>query len=278
MQISVKDANGDGKGVNFTSYLKSFANTFESTERGGFNPADPNNPMRGRGYVTTDSDTGGGTSVLFQSSSYFNYDLPTHVIGGKLKSITFGVDTVYNSAKETYTNSKDITISGFAKNYATDSKDGSVMGDIMDANTASLIKLLKSDDIVFKGSSGSDVFTSYGHADKLNGAAGNDKLNAGGGNDRLIGGLGNDVLTGGAGADTFYFAKNHGNDRITDFAAGKAGKDVIEFQKGLFDSYADVIDHAVQTGSNTVISYDGGSVTLVGVNISQLHQSDFHLL
>jgi Ca2+-binding RTX toxin-like protein len=163
----------------------------------------------------------------------------------------------------------------------TTSESGEIMGDMLNAKENgldSLYDFLESDKIVLKGSSGKDTFTAYAKNDKLDGGAGADTLNAAGGNDRIIGGLGNDKLTGGAGSDTFFFKAGHGADKITDFEAGRAGGDVIEFAKGLFSNYADVLGHAADTASGVKISYDGGSVTLLGVELADLHKSDFHLL
>nr|WP_299498850.1 calcium-binding protein [uncultured Rhizobium sp.] len=285
--ISASDDNKDGTGINFTSYLRAFEKTFESTGYGGFSGAtsgdvyDADNPLGAKSYVTTNSESDGGDSVIFNASGKFVYDFYNgHVISGKLSSLVFGSDTVTKALTGDdvkYSNSGDITISGLG-GIATSSKSGDIMGDIMDGITDSLTKLLASDSIIFKGSTGNDVFSGYSHNDKINGGAGKDTLNGAAGKDRLDGDAGNDVLTGGAGADTFYFAKNDGSDKIRDFEEGRAGKDVIEFQKGLFDNYADIIDHAVEKAGNTVISYDGGKLTLVGVGLDDLHKSDFHLL
>jgi serralysin len=287
--ISVSDYNKDGKGINFDAYLKSFEKNFESTGRGGFSGKtsgdvyDADNPVGAKSYVTTNSEEDGGDSVMFNASGKFIYEFYNgHIISGKLSSLVFGSDTTTTALTGDdvqYDNSHDITISGLGGIATTsESGKGMIMGDIMDGITDSLTDLLATDSIVFKGSTGKDVFTGYGHNDKLNGAAGNDTLNGARGKDRIDGDTGNDVLTGGAGADTFYFAKGDGNDKITDFEEGKAGKDVVEFQKGLFDNYADIIEHAVQKNGNTIITYDGGKVTLVDVLLADLDKSDFHPL
>jgi hypothetical protein len=296
--ISVADADGDGTGINFTAYLKQFEKTYsDATGMGDFSGkvtgdyADADNPMHAGAYVTTDSEDGGGQSVIFNGgtggfaySGPYEHNGAEHVIYGKLKSIVFGTDTTVtplSSDENRYANSGDITISGFAKNYETTSQDSQLLGDILKTDTNgldSLYDFLKSDSIVFKGSSGKDVFTGYGHDDRLNGGAGADKLSGGAGADRIDGDTGNDVLTGGTGADTFHFAKGDGTDKITDFVAGAAGKDVVEFGKGLFDSFADVIDHAKDVSAGVQITYDGGKLTLADVELTDLSKSDFHLL
>ena len=296
--ISVADADSDGTGINFATYLKQFEKSYsDATGMGDFsgkvtgNYADEDNPMHADAYVTTDSEDGGGQSIIFNGGSGgFAYSGPyehngaEHVIYGKLKSIVFGTDTTVtplSSDENKYANSGDITISGFARNYETTSQDGQLLGDILKTDTNgldSLYDFLKSDSIVFKGSSGKDVFTGYGHDDRLNGGAGVDRLNGGAGADRIDGDAGNDVLTGGTGADTFHFARGDGTDKIADFIAGAAGKDVVEFGKGLFDSFADVIDHARDVGAGVQIAYDGGKLTLADVDLADLTKGDFHLL
>lgn len=297
IKITVSDANKDGKGIDFAAYLKAFEKTYaDATGMGDFSGkvtgdyADKDNPLHAGAYVTTDNEDGGGASVIFNGgkggfaySGPYEHDGAEHVIYGTLKSIVFGSDTTVtevSSSETDYTNSADITISGF-KNYETTSQDGDVLGDILKTDTNGLdsfYALIQSDSIVFNGSSGKDVFTGYGHDDTLKGGGGNDKLAGGKGADLMQGGTGNDKLTGDAGADTFYFVKGDGKDTITDFEAGKHGKDVVEFGKNLFDNYADVLAHAKDTDAGVVISYDGGKLTLDDVHIADLTKGDFHLL
>ena len=293
IKIAVSDADGDGKGINFTAYLKNFAATYsDATGRGNFSGktsgdiTDPDDPVGAGAYVTTDSEEDGGNSVIFNASGKFTYDFFSgHVVSGKLQSIVFGTDTVasdISGGDVEYSNSGDITISGFKKNYQTSTADGEIMGDILkvDENGLdSLYAFLRSDSIVFKGSTGSDTFTGYNHADRLKGGAGSDRLNGAGGNDKLDGDTGNDKLTGGKGADTFHFASGDGKDTVTDFVAGNKGKDVIEFAHGVFSNFQDVLDHASAVSGGVEISYGSGdTLILSGVKLSSLVAGDFHLL
>ncbi|WP_137156864.1 calcium-binding protein [Rhizobium sp. FKL33] len=266
LTISVTDANNDGEGINFASYLKNFAATYQSSGYGSFNNPDDSDSFKGEGYVTMANEDGdGGTSVIFDSEDGFTYDLSTHVVSGNLSSITFGTDTSYDESTETYSNSSDIVISGFSS-YATTTSDGQVMGDIMDARTSTLTALLASDSIIFKGSTGDDVFTGYGHSDtitggkgddtlsgaggsdKINGGNGLDKINGGNGADNLTGSYGNDTLKGDQGADTLY--GNAGNDSLV----GGAGKDVLSGGAG-----ADTFVFAKGNGSDTITDFAAGS-------------------
>ena len=98
------------------------------------------------------------------------------------------------------------------------------------------------------------------------------------GNNTLISTGGNDILTGGAGADTFVFnGSTFGNDVITDFRAGASSHDIVQFSKNAFSTFAAVLAHAAQVGTDVVISYDAtDNVTLKNVKLSSLSQHDFH--
>jgi len=95
------------------------------------------------------------------------------------------------------------------------------------------------------------------------------------GNNVLIGGP-NDTLTGGGGADTFVFNPNFGKETITDFGAN-LNQNVIAFDKHLFSDFSQVQAHTTQSGNNAVITYDAGDkITLVGIQVADLHDSNFH--
>ena len=100
------------------------------------------------------------------------------------------------------------------------------------------------------------------------------------GNNTLTGTGGSDIMTGGGGVDTFVFSgTKFGNDVITDFRPGIWVHDSIQFSKSAFSSFAAVLAHAAQVGSDVVISYDAAdSVTLKNTSVSQLTKSDFHFV
>ena len=146
------------------------------------------------------------------------------------------------------------------------------------------------DDMLF-GDAGELGDNAQGGDDVLNGGAGNDILygdtrtygdtmrfdNGLGGDDVLNGGLGNDTLTGNSGNDSFIFAADFGKDIITDFTAGAASDDVIEFRgiAGLA-SYANVLANAADDGTDTTITLDAeNTVVLQNVLVSELHSDDF---
>jgi Ca2+-binding RTX toxin-like protein len=123
-------------------------------------------------------------------------------------------------------------------------------------------------DTVYMGR-GDDVFhdhaqNDFNGADRVYGGEGADIINGGGGADVLDGGADDDMLTGGVGADIFVFSLAHGEDIITDF---RPGEDVIEFQN-LDLEWSDL--HLVMHQNDTVVSSQEGTITLLGVSISEV--------
>jgi Ca2+-binding RTX toxin-like protein len=145
----------------------------------------------------------------------------------------------------------------------------------MAAATADTMAGSSADDTMV-GSSINDTFYGLDGDDALDGMGGADQLLAGSGDDMLTGGGGDDLLSGGTGADTFIFGAGFGNDIITDFEPGTGGSDVIEFDDGLFDDFADLLAAATQVGDDVVITWDADNVvTLKDVDLAALHQEDF---
>lgn len=137
-----------------------------------------------------------------------------------------------------------------------------------------------------------NVFNAYLHnndprsyIDNAIGGSGNDTilgnaidnvLTGGAGNDRLEGGGGHDTLIGGTGSDTFVFGPHDGIDTITDFQTTAGGDIVLLSGFSHVSSFADVLSHLTQVGSNAVLNFDAGQ-TLVFQNVStsSLNSGDF---
>ena len=125
-----------------------------------------------------------------------------------------------------------------------------------------------------------DDFISSGRGsgqDRLFGGAGNDTLIGRAGTNTLDGGAGDDLLNGGRGDDLFVFSDGGGADRFSRFKAGAGTEDVIDLTgTSAVGDFADVQSLAIQAGNSTVIDFgNGDSITLTGVDTTELHQDDF---
>lgn len=123
-------------------------------------------------------------------------------------------------------------------------------------------------DIVY-GGDGHDSITSGQDNDWLYGERGNDYLHGRAGDDHVNGGKGDDVLVGGSGFDFFQFDDKWGNDVIEDF---EDGFDLMDLSSQGLNFEALTI---TQSGSDTIITYNGDSITLTGMDSSQISGDDF---
>jgi Ca2+-binding RTX toxin-like protein len=115
-----------------------------------------------------------------------------------------------------------------------------------------------------KGGAGADTLKAQATGDWLFGLDGNDHLIGGKGNDVFVGGAGNDVMDSGGGVDTFLFSGSFGQDRVVGYQAHD--KLVFLGVQGSDDFRA----HATMVGHDTVLTFGGDSVTLVGVGLDSL--------
>ncbi|MFC3616159.1 calcium-binding protein [Lutimaribacter marinistellae] len=119
------------------------------------------------------------------------------------------------------------------------------------------------------GGFGRDTLLGGNGNDILRGRWGKDSLDGGAGNDTLDPGIGDDIVTGGEGSDLFRFRARFdlGDDVIRDFEMG-----VDRFR---FDwlSFQDIT--VSQDGSDTVLKWATGSVTLQQVTATELSENDF---
>jgi Ca2+-binding RTX toxin-like protein len=117
-------------------------------------------------------------------------------------------------------------------------------------------------------------------ANVLTGSDQANRLDGGIGDDRLVGGRGDDMLTGGRDADTFIFKAGFGHDVITDFNASLGGRDVVEFDAGIFADAGAMLAHSTDTADGVLITADAGNSLLIkGTTLAQLaHPEDFHFV
>ena len=102
------------------------------------------------------------------------------------------------------------------------------------------------------------------------------------GDDRIVVSAGRDYIAGGGGDDTFVFRGDFGDDVIADFRVGPnhaPRADVIVLSGQGIHSMAELRAHAVQSGDDTVIALDGGTITLLDVALAppQVRRLPFRL-
>ncbi|MGK9168837.1 hypothetical protein KXR53_21155 [Inquilinus limosus] len=126
-----------------------------------------------------------------------------------------------------------------------------------------------------RGGAGDDRIGGLGGDDRLVGGDGNDVIAGGSGRDRIYGGAGDDRIAGGIAADVVVVQPGFGRDVVQDFD-GAAG-DVILFDRDVFASFAEVMAHARDYGTDgTVITADAeNKIILLGVDRSSLQADDF---
>jgi VCBS repeat-containing protein len=130
------------------------------------------------------------------------------------------------------------------------------------------------------GSNFNDTLTGDAGANTLNGSTGNDRLNGGSGSDVLIGGVGNDIFA--------FSAAGFGTDVVTDFDAvnDANGFDLLDLSglgiTNLAQYDAARLSNALtitDVGADTLLTYAGGSIRLVGVaDATTINSADFLLV
>ena len=106
--------------------------------------------------------------------------------------------------------------------------------------------------------------------------------------DLILGTSANEIFTGGAGSDHFVLGDNSGVDQARGFVAGSGG-DVLSILLGAndtdglngtgVDTVAEIMAHAAQQGSDTLVDLgDGNSILLVGVSSSSLTAANFEIV
>ncbi len=105
---------------------------------------------------------------------------------------------------------------------------------------------------------------------KIFGGGDNDTIIGSDFNDRLYGEAGDDMLTGGLGKDRFFYEDGWGQDVITDFTAGD---DRIDLRAVGITSMSEL--SITDSSGDALISYDGQSITLLGIAHDSLVGTNF---
>ena len=240
--IKASDANNDGVGLSFQTYINNFDKNFAAGGRGFFSSRARRlrgTPEHAFSESTQQSigDTDHRRVVVGHQAgaSEIAYDIQSHVVVGSIDALELGHNLSYTKATEDFKTGVDVRISGLGLTGSGAGNDvHNFLADISSGDASSLKALLAANSVKFVGSTGRDTFTGYkfadnlaggGGHDKLAGVSGNDTISGGIGNDTVSGGFGTDVVQGGAGNDTFVFnTKLGGNvDTIKDFSVADDG-------------------------------------------------------
>jgi Ca2+-binding RTX toxin-like protein len=136
-----------------------------------------------------------------------------------------------------------------------------------------------SDSDVLIGLGGDDILYGRSDGDYLRGDDGDDWLFGEGGDDTLIGGRGDDRLSGGTADNNFVFAKNSGEDVITDFRDGDEslidvrGWGIKRFSQ--LDMDENALGVTIDLGKSIGWSGNVNTVTLLDVDLDDLDRGDF---
>lgn len=252
--IDLNDANNDGVGVDFLSYLTAWDSSFTPGYYGFFStvPTD----FIGNQFAVADSNSstvggvGSADTVVIDSGSAGDlyYDIVSHVLAGNVDGTTFGQGLSYNAGSDTFSQSAwdiDINGLGLSGTGANNAVHNFVYG-LMQGNPANLLSVLNGQNNTFNGSAGADVLYSFN---------------------------GNDTLTGNGGADLFVFQGTDGNDVITDFDVALDFIDVTAWGtvsvSYAYDAVSGLYDATVTDGVNGSLSVqDIANNSLVsGVNL-----------
>ncbi len=179
-----------------------------------------------------------------------------------------GNDTMYASGGNVslFGGSGNDTLTGSAK---SNKLVGGTGADLIDGMAGNDRVFGGSENDVLRGGAGRDRVNGNAGNDSLEGGAGKDRLKGGAGNDTLAGDAGRDTLVGGAGSDSFVFGDNSGKDTIRDF---NVLQDTLDFTSSHITSLDEL--NIFQKGDDVIVKYDGGKITMLGVDVEDVLASD----
>ena len=187
------------------------------------------------------------------------------VAAGSNVTVTFGgTGFVYNAAGD--------FIEGTVKSMTfTTGNDDMIKLSGLDLLASDALKTMEDDGplyLLISEMQGKDRVVGSNDPDSMAGLGGDDFMFGKGGNDTIDGGFGKNTLTGGKGVDTFVCSATDG-DTIMDFDAhgGMGKQDLIDIN-GLDFTLA-------KSGKNTLVSFVGGDILLIGIKPADVDATDF---
>ncbi len=226
-----------------------------------FGGDDGDNTVINDGTIKGSVELGGGDDVLDTRNGSLKDSLSSASIRGGL-----GDDMLITSSADIFLNESDGTAGGYdwVKSTVSYSLAAHPWGEAAANNVEGLALLGKNN---IRG-------TGNGADNRVLGNAGNNVLNGLAGKDRLDGRAGNDTLRGGGDGDTFVFETGGGRDRIADFDAAADHIDLSRWNA--LSRFSDMMNHHLTvSGHDLLIRAGDDTLTLLGVEKSDLHRSDF---
>ncbi len=283
------DDNGDGTasvgdvvtGIeNITGSASGDDNLSGNNQRNLLNGNGGNDFLNGEaGFDTLNGGAGDDTLEGGAQADLLNGDAGNDVINGGS-----GADRILGGANNDLLSggtSSDILLGGLGNDTLNGDEDNDVLtgnGGFDQLNGGSGDDTLNggAQADALRGDDGDDVLNGEVGNDLLFGGNDNDILNGGESNDFLFGQNGDDQLSGGGNADFFVFEDGFGNDTIVDFAVTNTIEVINLSAVTAFSDFADVASNlSSDLDGNAVITDGSNSITLLGVNASDLTASDF---
>lgn len=223
--ITLSDANGDGTGINFLSYLSDYDTNFTGSGWGGFNSPSLGS-FSGTEYAI--SNSGAATSVVMGSASgdTLDYNFGSHILEGSLDSVSFGSGLSLNSTTDEWEQTTtDIDIEGLGLTGTGSGNDvHNVVYDLMQGND---------DELLNEFDSGVTYISSSG----------------------------NDVMAGFAGEDTFVFNDGSSYDVVNNF---DSGDDLLDVSGWGVTDFGDLTVN-ILSGTSYVADGTGDTIAVAGV-------------
>jgi len=188
-----------------------------------------------------------------------------------------GADSLFGNAQDDFLNGGNGTDS-VEGGTGDDTIFGGINNDtLLGGEGADQIAGGNGDDEIF-GGNGDDLIFAGANADIIEGGAGADTITGNDGDDTINGGTGNDSLIGGTGNDVFIFNVGNGTDTIAGLTTGAGSIDQIDLTGlgALFDTFAEVMASASQSGNDIVIDFGAGDMLVIqNRQVDDLHPDDF---
>ena len=271
-QYSVWNTDSNGNFISTTAAMSATNNTLETSETGF------HQDLNGDGTIGVPTSTGpttvidsvGSTSLVEVGTNYFLDNISTGA-GPSLKYGGADVDAGQFGAGWTPIGAEQ-TATGYEVAWKNDAGQYSVWNTDSNGNFVSTTAAMSPSNPALESSE-------TGFLQDLNGnglIGGKAIVNGTSGNDTLVSSSPNQIFFGNGGSNTFVFSGTIGNDIIADF---HPNNDAVQLSKNTFATFADMMAHAAQVGSDVTITIDAAdSVTLHNTTVAQLNSNNFHLV